>query len=203
MTADTLLDAKRRHHHRILETLIIIKSFSKLNKKAIKPRKLRARNTIRDRSYGLKVMADATDAEFQRMFRLSRKSFGKLHDLVAPYLEKDKFQATRSSGSPISTVTKLAVTLRWLAGGSYLDICSLFGIDKANFFNGQSVLWQTIDAIDRSIQIGLSLSKIDLRRNAQEFSRMSNYRMNDCVMAVDGWVCKTRQPSVSEVGGSS
>ena len=48
--------------------------------------------------------------------------------------------------------------------------------------------------------LGFSVKKEVLRRTAEDFSKFSNGRMKGCVMAVDGWVCGTRQPSVKEVG---
>ena len=42
-------------------------------------------------------------------------------------------QASCSSGSPVTMTTRVAVTLRWLAGGNYWDICGLFGIAAGCF----------------------------------------------------------------------
>jgi hypothetical protein len=122
---------------------------------------------------------------------------------IEPYVATDVFQGSRSSGSSITSTTKLAVTLRWLAGGAYQDIASLFGVSIMNFFHPRGPLWTTIDAIDKAIKLGFSLKQENLRQTASEFSRYSHGRLKDCVMAIDGWVCKTRQPSVKEVGIST
>ncbi len=42
-------------------------------------------------------------------------------------IDREK-QATRSSGSPVSLTTRLAIALRWQARGSYWDICGLYGV---------------------------------------------------------------------------
>ena len=47
-------------------------------------RRTKAKNRIRDRQYALTVMADMTDFEFQRMFRLSRAGFAKLLEKIRP-----------------------------------------------------------------------------------------------------------------------
>ncbi len=62
--------------------------------------------------------------------------------------------AENSSGSNISLRTRLACTLRWLAGGSYIDICFEFGISPGSFYVNGGVLWGTIESIDRIISIG-------------------------------------------------
>jgi len=49
-------------------------------------------------------------------------------------------------------------TLRWLAGGSYLDICFAFGISQGTFLNDKCVLRGTIAAIDKVLQIGFTLN---------------------------------------------
>jgi hypothetical protein len=44
-------------------------------------------------------------------------------------------KATNSAGCAISLKTWLAVTFRWLAGGSHLDICFAFGVANSTFFS--------------------------------------------------------------------
>jgi hypothetical protein len=90
-------------------------------------------NRRRDRSYGLKIMNEMKDSEFKRMFRMSRRAFQNLLNKVSPELSVDEKQAIRGSGFPILPQTALAATIRWLAGGSYLDICALYGLDVHNF----------------------------------------------------------------------
>ena len=70
---------------------------------------------------------------------------------------KNTTKSANSSGSSINLVTKLGAALRWLAGGSYLDICGMFGLDPHHFFDGQYVLWETIQAIDNALDIEFSL----------------------------------------------
>ena len=76
--------------------------------------------------------------------------------------------------APISVVTKLAATLRFLAGGggSYIDIAPTYGLDSVvKFFNKNYFLWKTIDAIDRFLPLQFSLDEEDLACTAAEFAR--------------------------------
>ena len=164
-------------------------------------RAARAANRHADREFGLRQMTEMSDYEFQRHFRMTRRGFNELLGLVAIDITVNEDMASRSSGSSVSATTRIAVTLRWLAGGSYLDIARLYGISELNFFNQKhGILWKTIAAIDRRLQLGFSVDPEKLERTALEFSNYSHGRMTHCVMAIDGWVMKTRQPTPAEVG---
>ena len=83
----------------------------------------------------------------------------------------------------INIRTKLAITLRWLAGGSYLDICFAFGISQGTFFKNEGVLWGTIAAIDKVLQIGFPLNDANrLEEISLGFSNYCGGRMKGCVI---------------------
>ena len=54
-----------------------------------------------------------------------------------PYLEEAVMRARLGN-------TKLACSLRWMAGGSYLDICFEFGVAIGSFYADGGVLWGTL-----------------------------------------------------------
>jgi hypothetical protein len=77
----------------------------------------------RNRGYAIEEMKNLSDEQFRRMFRLSRTKFYALLDQIRLRIEPSdvgKRKATLLWGSYITAETRLAVTLRWLAGGSYL-----------------------------------------------------------------------------------
>jgi hypothetical protein len=82
-----------------------------------------------------------TDKHFQRLSRLTRPSFEKLLNMIKFYVYTNEMHGALSSGSAISPRTRLYATLRWLAGGSYLDICMSFGVAYRSFFADGGVLW--------------------------------------------------------------
>ena len=138
--------------------------------------------------------------DFRRMFRMKRESFTKLETKLAEKLKINVQKGINSSGSSISVKTRLAATIRWLAGGSYHDICFSFGLDPSNFFNKRYVLWPTIVALDGILELGFSLDEESLSKVAAGFEAASNGQLRGCVSAIDGWVCRTRCPKVSEAG---
>ena len=84
---------------------------------------------IQTLTQSISQMDELTDDYFRRMFRLSRSAFTALLEKIS-----DDFimPSVSSSGSAISPKTQLAVALRWLAGGSYIDICFAFGISHVS-----------------------------------------------------------------------
>lgn len=126
------------------------------------PRK--ARNSHRNRGYAIEEMINLKENHpqlFERMFRLDCASFDELVEILDPVLKKNEDFAIRSSGSPIRTETRLAVTLRWLSGGSYIDICFAWGISKSSFYSDHGVLWPTISALDQVLKLGVPLENTE------------------------------------------
>ena len=75
---------------------------------------------------------------FKRMFRVDREMFDFILSKVEPLLSVANIKACNSSGVPITSRTRLVVTLRWLAGGSYLDLCFAWGIGLLASAEGKS-----------------------------------------------------------------
>lgn len=164
-------------------------------------RKQREANRIRLRSYALNEMNEISELQFKRLFRISRQAFKqlviKLEDCEEP---RDVTAAENSSGSSITMTTRLACALRWLAGGSYLDICFAFGVAEGSFFHENGVLWGTLTALDNAFEIYFPFDEPDrLKKESQNFSKFSHGHLTNCVLAIDGWVCKTRCPTAKEV----
>jgi hypothetical protein len=69
------------------------------------------------------------EATFKRAYRLTVASFDRLLAEISDKLEASNVQkAINSSGSTILPATCLAMALRFLAGGSYVDICFTHGV---------------------------------------------------------------------------
>jgi hypothetical protein len=88
----------------------------------------RAPNKHRDRTGAMHAVADLTDKQFKARFRMSRNAFCALLDTIRHELERDEAMARRSSGDPVFPFLKLCIALRYLAGGSYLDIADVYKV---------------------------------------------------------------------------
>ena len=92
----------------------------------------------------------------QNSENLPKQNSEKIINQIEPSAQ-GKLKATKRFGSFISGQTRLAVSLRWLAGGSHLDISFAFGVSSENFFNAFGILWPTLEAIDRALMISFPL----------------------------------------------
>jgi hypothetical protein len=95
----------------------------------------------RNRGYAIEEMKHLTDKHFKKMFRLNRCAFYHLLARIRKYLDPKpgavSYEFYNEALQPISCEVKLAITLRWLAGGSYLDICFAFGLSEGTFFKNE------------------------------------------------------------------
>ena len=128
------------------DTLVDLLRISRHSKSKRKDRERRRRNKNEHRERMSRNRIDnLPDRVFTRMFRLNRIAFNDLLQKITEVMpEKDAVEATRSSGSVIDNFVRLCMTLRWLAGGSYLDICLLYGADFSTFYAEDGILWPTI-----------------------------------------------------------
>jgi len=162
-------------------------------------------NVHRCRGFALDQMNQLTDSAFRRMFRVNRAVFEVLLNLVTPYFSNLNItRAMNSSGSHIPVVTRLAVSLRWLAGGSYLDLCFAWGVAASTFYHANGVLWPTLEALDKALDKSFPFGfpfgdEARLDELAEGFCVHSGGILDGCVLAMDGFGVATRAPFKSEV----
>ena len=91
------------------------------------------------------------------------------------------------------------VTLQYLAGGSYTNICYLIGILQPSFYH---LLWKTIKEINNSPELWITWACAKGRQLecATGFTSIStNCALRDCVTVLDGYHLQTITPSKKEV----
>jgi hypothetical protein len=133
---------------------------------------------------------------FLRSFRMRAPAFHALYHMVADDLHKDPVQASRSSGEPIYPVLRVAMALRWLAGGSYIDICVLYGVSPEGFYCS---LWLVLAAFVRIFRIRFDMQASTLHNVASGFlERQRKKVFRKVAGALDGMIVKIRRPSARE-----
>jgi hypothetical protein len=146
-----------------------------------------------------------TNREFARLYRLpSYECFRGVCERIAPHLVKRSKHASTLRGGRIEERVKLAVALRYLAGGSYLDIALCHGVAPNSV---SKVVRQVVDALlleygcDESV--GLSVDKFGdtkwLKQTEATFAAKNAGLVRGCVGAIDGMAVKIVKPSKSEV----
>jgi hypothetical protein len=157
-------------------------------------------NKHRDRRVVLLKLTNMGDAYFKRMFRLDRPTFSWLLELIRPKIQGSEKQACCSSGSPIFPEIKLAIALRFLAGGIYLDLAFAFDISHKHVMK---YVWEVFEAVDQLVNnIVLPLgNEQKLRDLEQGFLSISKSLFPGTVGAGDGVVFRIQRPPKAAVGG--
>jgi hypothetical protein len=91
---------------------------------------------------------------------MPRHAFHSLLDAISADLYRDAAQAACSSGGVIEPAVRLGITLRILAGGSYVGLVMIFRIGRYTAFQ---VFHSTVDALNGRI----SMPGIPLRNNTK------------------------------------
>ena len=138
---------------------------------------------------------------FIRMYRLCGDDFD-----VVLHLIQDKLMPRRAGGKHIiPPIIKLAVALRFLAGGSYLDLSFGYKIPRKNV---HQYVFQVIKAIDDSrhpflnnIISPIHLSQEDLIETEKGFAALSKNKLRGTVAAGDGIILRIIRPTNVEAEG--
>lgn len=156
----------------------------------------RARHVERQRLDWVQHCTSLDDHEFTRYYRVDKPTFQHILERLRPALTTDEEMARRGSSGPISPELQLSMTLRFLAGGSYLDIMLLHGVHRSTFF---VIIWRVIDAINNTESFALCFP-IDDADKLSDISKkfMSNRKspsaMSGCVGALDGLCIEIIRP---------
>ena len=154
-----------------------------------------------------------TDRQFTRYFRMSKKCFGSLVKIIEENVGPDEFKKEShlmeshkcdthtahysSTGPLISGEVKLALTLRMLAGGSYMDLSLLFDVGFSTAYNIFHMVVNKWINNPNLVKINGTDYCEDTGRMqavALDFAKASNGVMNGCIGALDGWLVKIIKP---------
>lgn len=126
---------------------------------------------------------------FERAIRISEPCFQKLVGIVS---------GAMPTNGP-SVACRVFMGLRYYAGGSYLDVCSLSGVSHTTFFES---VWKFTAAVLNApeLQKRMPLWDVDwLRHTAAGFQRRGNSPLNNIFWAIDGIAIRQEQSSLSNV----
>jgi hypothetical protein len=150
--------------------------------------------------------------DFERNFRMSRNALELLLEMITPIIDphpelsgiraraaNGRRDADSNDNARVTPRMQLMITLRYLAGGSYLDIHARYGVSRSAFLASVD---RVLAAIDETLTI--SFPEFDdlegLKKLANGFRDASDGHMFEhCVGAVDGYVPQIHCPSVNEV----
>jgi len=170
-----------------------------------------------------------SEFQFRRMFRMPRGCFEELCTSIKNAVGEDEFKSEEylrnikeegassipgrmhhahvgQSGGHICGEIKLAITLRMLAGGSYLDLAALYVVGFTyvhEIFHHVNGSWICNDDVIK-IDFYDNLKDIEaMREAARAFAAGTSQGIfNGCIGALDGWLVKMICPSISRDGNS-
>ena len=134
---------------------------------------------------------------FHRHLRMSKKSFDKLLSYINEGLIYEN-ERSIGRGGPILPELRLYCTLRYLAGGSYLDIHYFCGISETSFY---SSVWRVLDLINKCPQLNIKFPQTsqECRDAAEGFRSVSSGdAIINCVSVLDGLLVRVVTPSKKE-----
>ena len=114
---------------------------------------------------------------------MSKQAFEDLVENIRPYMTNGTSPYARSDS--VSVEVSLSVTLRYLAGGSYLDICDIHHITEPTFFRVKS---RTLVALDFALKDEIRFPDTEEERQdtASGFEVKTGNVMQGCLGALDG-----------------
>jgi hypothetical protein len=124
---------------------------------------------------------------------MSKDSFGELCELLRPDISSSArgLNGNAESGL-VAPELKLSMTLRYLAGGSYLDIVDMHGVHRSSFYGH---VWSVVDAINKHLSLSLPVNDpVALQEIAVGFQSRFDNPLAGCVGAVDGLCVAIERP---------
>eukprot|EP00808_Paulinella_micropora_P030837 g74989.t1 len=146
-------------------------------------------------------VASLSDRRFKRRYslRVTKEQFVTLLSRLRPELEVACAKA--HCYASVAPELQLSMTLRFLAGGSYLDIADLHGVGESTFYK---CLWCVILLLNRDSLLGESMKFPDesefesLAAGWQSLSSVPHI-FDGCILAIDCIIFKIPCPQPHEV----
>lgn len=187
-----------------IKLLVVLKSVLSLEGHSMLPmHRFRGGNQQRDRIGIIRWAAELDEKMFRRQFRLVREDFFYVLLKISDDLKTNEKQARNSSGSSVTPELKLMITLRILAGASYLDMIHY----RVHVDSVSSIVWDTVKAIHTRIDnIKLASTEAECLRIAKVWAAIQLIRWGQhltagTIYAGDGLAIEIGQPSVEELRG--
>jgi hypothetical protein len=136
---------------------------------------------------------------FRRAYRMDETSFWTLLDLIEPKMAgKPKRKRGRAPNGDIANSARLAMAIRYFAGGDPLDICVVFGVTKEAVYRSA---WIVVDAIHQTKQLNISFptKHEEQLKVADEFKLKSKAQFDNCAGCIDGILVWIHKPSKQDI----
>jgi len=131
------------------------------------------------------------DHFFERLYRMPKELFYSLESrIIVHRIAKNKMV------SCISPLIRLSCTIRWLAGGSYLDIAMAHHLAVSTAY---LYINETINDLDSILHLEFPYGNREHLKSISDGFTRGRSPISKCCGALDGLAIKIRKPSVGEV----
>jgi hypothetical protein len=129
-------------------------------------------------------------------------SFWKLLDMLDSFLGKTKRKKGRAPNGDILSSARLAMALRYFAGGDPNDISAVFSVHNVVVY--QSV-WLALQAINETTTVDIQYPTLcdEQQKIADTFQGKLGIALNNCAGCIDGiliWINKPTKPELEKLG---
>lgn len=130
------------------------------------------------------------DIVFKARYRMTPSEFQRLFDLILP-----EIQSRHPTEHSLPEENRLGMTLRFLAGGSYLDLSHIHGIHPESAYRiVEKVMFAILKKLDTHYPIR---DTAELARIGAGFASRSDDVWTKCCGALDGCIIRINRPSPS------
>ena len=135
-----------------------------------------------------------TDSFFRRVYRMPKPTFFRLVQLIEE-------QSAITGRARYCVASKLSMTIRWLAGGSYLDISMSHGVAPQTFY---FCVNQILLILNSSLKLRFPVSdREQLTKISENFEKNGRNPLKRCVGALDGIAIRIAEPGRGTVPNPS
>ena len=137
------------------------------------------------------------DYMLRRAYRMDKDTFYVLHEILEPHLQDHFFPAKGGKRDPkknsylIKTEIRLAVAIRYFAGGSPLDIMLIHGV---SFYSVFSSVWGVVDCVNKCTELDFNFpTKEEQLEISYGYKQKSGALFEHVIGAIDGiliWILK-------------
>ena len=158
-------------------------------------RQKRRRKSVAD------VYSEMGRDNFRRAYRMHYRTFVNLYHLLKSHMQRAmSYKIGWKKGSPngrIHLTVRLAVAIRFFAGGSSVDLLSIYGISRTEVNVSVTCVIAAIRNCP-SLQIKFPTGHNEQMEIAKGFQELSDSKFSNCVGAIDGMLVWIRMPSKKE-----
>jgi DDE superfamily endonuclease len=137
---------------------------------------------------------------FARTYRMSHPSFIKLQELLGDGI---RLRSEHNPGmAPIPVEIVMACGIRWLAGGTCLDIKTSMGISLTSVYRFRDIFLAAVN-LTPALELVFPQNDNDIEKATRAFcARSKSGIMAGCVGCVDGYLATVVRPRMDECDGN-